>query len=350
MVKSNSKTAVVLFNLGGPDRPESIRPFLFNLFNDKAIIGLPQPFRFFLAKLISARRAPVAAEIYEYLGGKSPLLENTKAQARALESLLGKNFKCFNAMRYWRPFAGEVAEEVKTYNPDKIILLPLYPQFSTTTTGSSLLDWDHAARKTGLEKPTAAICCFPTDDHFITAHAKAIEPYLDKIKNTDSARILFTAHGLPEKIVKGGDPYAWQVEKTVAAIVASLKKNRKRKLPEHVVCYQSRVGPLKWIGPSTEEEIVRAGNEGKGLVVVPIAFVSEHSETLVELDIEYKELARAHNIKHYLRVPALGPSKDFIRVLAGLVKDVMKGEGICPPGNKRLCPGDFSKCPCGGNK
>jgi len=345
MAKANSQTAVVLFNLGGPDCVESIQPFLFNLFNDKAIISLPQPFRFLLAKLISSRRAPVAGEIYDYLGGKSPLLENTEAQAGAIEKTLGKNFKCFIAMRYWHPFAGEAVKKIKAYNPGRIILLPLYPQFSTTTTGSSVKDWDLATRKAGLDKPTSTICCFPGHDQFVNAHVRAIKPYLNKAPKGGSTRILFTAHGLPEKIIKGGDPYAWQVEETVKAIVAGLNRTNL----DHVVCYQSRVGPLKWIGPSTEEEIIRAGKEGKNLVVVPIAFVSEHSETLVELDIEYKKLATDSGVANYARVPALGTSKVFIQGLAALIKDAMKRDGLCPPGAGRLCPGEFSKCPCGGD-
>lgn len=340
----NKRTAVILFNLGGPDSPEAVQPFLFNLFNDKAIIGAPQPIRFLLAKLISTRRAPVAQEIYHHLGDRSPLLENTETQAQALEKELGSDFKCFIAMRYWRPFANETAAAVKKWNPDYVVLLPLYPQFSTTTTQSSFDDWNRAAEKAGLDAPAASICCYSSQKDFVKAHAQSIKPFLGKAIKNGPTRILFTAHGLPEKIVAGGDPYAWQVEKTVAAVVAGLKGENF----EHVVCYQSRVGPLKWIGPSTEDEIVRGGRDGMNLVVVPIAFVSEHSETLVELDIEYKALAERNGVKNYIRVPTLDTSPDFIKGLAGLAKDAIKREGLCSSNQTRVCPVNFAKCPCGG--
>jgi ferrochelatase len=349
MVKSDSKkTAVVLFNLGGPDKPESIKPFLFNLFNDNAIINLPQPIKFLLAKLISSRRVPVAREVYEHIGGKSPLLENTEKQAQALEKTLGKNFKCFVAMRYWHPFSNEVAARVKDFGPDKIVLLPLYPQFSTTTTASSLEDWTKAAKKEGLKAATSSICCFPTEKNFITAHANAIKPLLINSMKAGTTQILFTAHGLPERIIKNGDPYAWQVEKSVAAVMASLRgqKEFRRKFFDHVICYQSRVKPLRWIGPTTEEEIIRAGQDGKNLVMAPISFISEHSETLVELDIKNARLAKAHKIKHYLRVPALGDDKDFILSLQGMVENALSKEGINPAAGNRICPADYGKCPC----
>ncbi|MEB3214506.1 MAG: ferrochelatase, partial [Leptolyngbyaceae bacterium] len=166
VISKNSKTAIVLFNLGGPDSPEAVQPFLFNLFNDKAIIGAPNPIRYFLAKLISSRRALVAREIYSHMGGKSPILDNTQAQAEALEKALAPygEVKPFICMRYWHPMSAQVAQEVKDYNPDHIILLPLYPQFSTTTTGSSVADWDKACKAIGLDVPSTTICCYPTEE------------------------------------------------------------------------------------------------------------------------------------------------------------------------------------------
>ncbi len=335
------KTAVVLFNLGGPTSLAAVRPFLFNLFNDKAIISAPQPIRFLLAKLISGRRAPIARDIYKKLGGKSPLLENTEAQAQALEGALKSlgDIKTFIAMRYWHPFAREAAKQVKAFAPDKIILLPLYPQFSITTTGSSLKDWEEAAREENLKARTIGVCCYPAEEKFIKEHVRSIKPYLNKAAKI---RVLFTAHGLPEKIVRGGDPYQWQVEQTVAAIVKKLgAKNL-----DYVTCYQSRVGPLEWLKPSTEDEIVRAGKDGKSLIVVPIAFVSEHSETLVELDIEYKALAEANGVPAYFRVPTLDAGAGFIQGLAGTVKAALDREGLSDFEGKRTCPGEFSKCPC----
>ncbi|MCH8321795.1 MAG: ferrochelatase [Proteobacteria bacterium] len=349
MAKPNSrKIAVILFNLGGPDKLASVKPFLFNLFNDSAIINLPQPLRFLLAKLISLRRAPVARDIYEHMGGKSPLLENTEKQAEALDKALGKNFKCFVVMRYWHPFSAETAARVKDFGPDRVVLLPLYPQFSTTTSASSLEDWAKAAKKVGIGAVTSGICCFPTEKNFIAAHTEAIKPLLINSIKAGPTRILFTAHGLPEKIIEKGDPYAWQVKKTVAAVMASLWRQKEfgGKPLDYVICYQSRVGPLKWIGPSTEAEIIRAGEDGKNLVVVPISFVSEHSETLVELDIEYARLAKANKIKHYTRVPALGDGQGFILSLQRMVENALSKEAINPAAGNQICPADYVRCPC----
>ena len=218
-----SRTAVILFNLGGPDELTSVKPFLFNLFNDKAIIGAPQPIRYLLAKLISNRRNETAKEIYSLIPGcKSPILEETEAQRLALEKNLGTDYKCFIAMRYWHPFASETAKKVKEYNPDQIILLPLYPQFSVTTSNSSIKDWYKQAKKVGLNKSTKTICCYPNTDDFVSAHVELIKKQLKKVKNKNY-RILFSAHGLPQKIIDQGDPYQWQVEQSTLAIVKKLK-------------------------------------------------------------------------------------------------------------------------------
>lgn len=337
------KRAVVLFNLGGPDAPEAVQPFLFNLFNDGAIIGVPQPMRWLLAKLISSRRAPVAREIYSHLGGKSPLLELTQAQASALETALkaaqpDDTFRVVIAMRYWKPFAADAARELKEFAPDEITLLPLYPQFSTTTTGSSVKDWAKAAKKAGLEAPTKTVCCYPLNADFIQAHADLLKEHMPE----SGARVLFSAHGLPKRVVERGDPYQWQVEQTVDAVVKALG------MPglDYVTCYQSRVGPLEWIGPSTDDEIVRAGKDGKPLVVVPIAFVSEHSETLVELDIEYGKLAEENGVPSYTRVPALGTAEGYVEALQAAVLGA--GPGIAPDAGARICPASLGQCPCGG--
>lgn len=344
------KIAVVLFNLGGPDCPKAVKPFLFNLFNDKAIISAPQPIRFLLAKAISGKRAPITQEIFQTFGGKSPLLKNTEDQARALEKKLKPlgNVKTFVAMRYWHPFSSETVKEVRAFGPDKIILLPLYPQFSTTTTGSSLKDWHRATKKAGFEAPTASIGCFPKEPAFIKAHASSIRPHLLKAMKSGPTRILFTAHGLPKKIVDRGDPYAWQVEETVRAVTRALKKDPALKdgALDFTTCYQSRVGPLEWIGPSTEDEIKRAGGENLNLVVVPISFVSEHSETLVELDIKYAGLAKEAGVASYHRVPALGTSREFISGLGNAVKAALDRDGVSSFEGARLCPAEFSKCLC----
>jgi len=337
------RIAVVLFNLGGPDKPESIKPFLRNLFRDPAIIGAPWPIREFLAWLISTTRTKEATENYAKMGGGSPIIPETEKQVSALTEALtaqgqGDEFKCFIAMRYWYPFVEEAVEAVKDYAPDEVVLLPLYPQFSTTTTGSSLKAWTDAG---GPE--ARAICCYPEEADFLTAHAKLIEESWEKAGKPENARILYSAHGLPEVVVQRGDSYQWQVEQTVAAVNALLPEH----LQNHEICYQSRVGPLKWIGPSTEEAIERACSDDKHIILTPIAFVSEHIETLVELDEEYAELAEEHGVKGYDRVPALGDHPDFIAALAKITLEALEGGcGLKPPQGQPVCPGKFGRCPC----
>ena len=335
-----SRTAVVLFNLGGPDSLEAVRPFLFNLFNDAAIISLPRPARWLIAQLIAGRRAPIARAIYGKLGGASPIRANTEAQAQALEQELGPGYRVFIAMRYWHPLSAEAAAAVAQWMPDEVVLLPLYPQFSTTTTASSLAIWQTAAAAAGLGVPTRSLCCYPAEAGFIAAVAAGIRAALADWPPGERKRLLFSAHGLPQKIVATGDPYPWQVERTAAALRTALNE------PEldSVVCYQSRVGPLAWIGPSTDEEIRRAAAEKVGVIVVPIAFVSEHSETLVELDIEYRHLADSLGVPRYARVPVVGTAKAFIAGLAALVRAARPGPS--PADGRRICPAEFPRCPC----
>jgi len=339
------KKAVVLFNLGGPDKIENVEPFLFNLFNDPAILNLPTILRYPLAKLISNRRAPVAKKIYEELGGSSPILKLTKEQSGALETRLNQSdtdneYKCFIVMRCWNPRANNVIKDVQLFNPEEIILMPLYPQYSAATSGSSIKEWKDVCKKNNYKVKTSTICCYPTDQNFINAHTKEI---IKKIKELKNFKLIFSAHGLPEKNIKKGDPYQWQVEQSVQKIVENLKIENL----DWILSYQSRVGPLKWIGPSTEDIIIKNSKIGKHIVLVPIAFVSEHSETLVELDIEYKEIADANGCKNYTRVPALGINKDFIKAMSELIikKNEYKfGENLYPP--KAQCPSNFKKCPC----
>ncbi|MCR9212803.1 MAG: ferrochelatase [Proteobacteria bacterium] len=338
-----TRKAVVLFNLGGPDGPEAVEPFLFNLFNDAAIIRLPGPLRWAIAKLISRRRAPVAQEIYSYIGGSSPLLPQTLAQADALKQVLSNKdpdtiYEVFTCMRYWHPRADQVVREVQKFSPDEVLLLPLYPQFSSTTTASSLKDWHAAAAKIGLTVPTASLCCYPAETGLAKAYARLAAPLLEGF-DEKPVRFLLSAHGLPQKIVDAGDPYQWQIEKTAAAIVASLPKAPK----DWKVCYQSRVGPMKWLQPSTEDEIQAAGEEGTSLVILPIAFVSEHSETLVELDIEYAELAKEAGVPDYRRVPTVGVAEEFIDGLASLLLKLETGQVMSSDGG-RICPADFKDC------
>jgi len=337
------KTAVILFNLGGPDSQQAVQPFLFNLFNDPAIIRLPQPLRWLIAKLISSRRAPVAAKIYDHMGGRSPILPQTEAQADALKVSLGSDdYRVFIAMRYWHPFSAAAAKAAKDWGAQRVVLLPLYPQFSTTTTASSITDWSRAAAKAGLNAPTAVIGCYPDEPGFIAAQTALLRDALPAGEAQGPVRILFSAHGLPKKVVTDGDPYQMQVEKGVAAILRLLNRPEL----ETQICYQSRVGPLEWIGPATDAEITRAALDGKSIVVVPIAFVSEHSETLVELDIEYKELATHNGARGYTRVATVGVQPDFIAGLAGLVRRaVYDGMARCGSGGK-ACGSAWRRCIC----
>jgi protoporphyrin/coproporphyrin ferrochelatase len=339
------KKAVILFNLGGPDKLENVEPFLFNLFNDQAILNLPSILRYPLAKLISNRRAPIAKKIYEELGGSSPILKLTEEQSKALELKLNKDdenseYRCFIVMRCWHPRAEEVVNDVKNFHPDEIILMPLYPQYSAATTGSSIKEWKDICKKNNLNIKTSTICCYPTDENFVQAHKKEI---VKKIFNLENFKLIFSAHGLPEKNIKKGDPYQWQVEQSVNKIIESLNIENL----DWILSYQSRVGPLTWIGPSTENIIVENSKLGKHIVLVPIAFVSEHSETLVELDIEYKELADKNGCKNYTRVPALGTNESYIKAMSNLIinkQDYNFNGQLFPP--KIQCPNQFIKCPC----
>jgi ferrochelatase len=342
------KVAVVLFNLGGPDGPEAVRPFLSNLFCDPAIISLPSVLRLPLGHFIAWRRAPVARQIYQKIGGSSPIVAETRAQAEGLETILktlGHEAKVVMAMRYWKPFAAEAVAQIKAFGPDQIVMLPLYPQYSTTTTASSVRDFEEAARRARLTVPMHRVCCFPDQPGFIAAEVRLLRAALAQRRNGLSYRVLFSAHGLPKRIVSKGDPYPEQVNKTVRAIVAGLGEDI-----EHVVCYQSRVGRLEWIGPATDAEIARAGEEGKALVVVPVAFVSEHSETLVELDIEYGHLATASGVPDYIRVPTVGTAVEFLDGLGSLVDAALRGAEVISSGQGRICPQSCAGCGYGLNR
>ena len=333
------RKAVILFNLGGPDKLESVQPFLFNLFNDPAIISIPSIFRYPLAKFISAKRAPIAKNIYREIGDKSPILELTQDQAKILENNLSKkgDYKCFVVMRCWHPRAMDIIKKVKEYNPSEIVLLPLYPQYSASTSGSSIKEWNDLCKKENYKVKTKTICCYPTESNFLESHASLIKKI---IKNLDkNFKLLFSAHGLPENKIKKGAPYQWQVEQTVEGIMTKLKDENL----DYTISYQSRVGPLKWIGPSTDEVIIKYSKENRGIVIVPVAFVSEHSETLVELDIEYKKLAEKNGCSFYKRVPALGIEENFIKGLAKLVlQQETRGNFV----SSIMCPNKHVKCPC----
>jgi len=338
------RIAVVLFNLGGPDDAASVRPFLFNLFNDPAIIGLPGFARTPLAKLISSRREKSAQANYAMMdaGGGSPLKAETRRQMEALDARLaavlpGDEVQSFIAMRYWHPLTEETAMDVAAFGPDEVVLLPLYPQFSTTTTQSSLKAWNAAYAGPGRSR---TICCYPRAAGWIEAQAQGIRAKLAEAERDHPGRpmrVLFSAHGIPEKLVAQGDPYQEQIEGTVAAVAEAAG------LTDWTLCYQSRVGPLKWLGPSTPDTIRQAAADGVGVVVTPIAFVSEHIETLVELDIEYGELAHEAGLHPYLRAPAVGVAETFIDALTGAVTDSLGRTGTAPYGPG--CQARWKACP-----
>ena len=334
------KKAIILFNLGGPDSLDAVQPFLFNLFNDPALINLPGILRYPLAKFISNRRAPVAKAIYAEIGGKSPILQETQSQADAIEEILRKEkdeYKCFIVMRCWNPRAADVIKKVKKYNPLQIILLPLYPQYSNATSGSSIKEWLDICKKENLNVETKTICCYPTEKNFILSYSNLIKKKIN-LKKLQETILIFSAHGLPENKIKQGDPYQWQVENTVKQLVEKLSiKNL-----NYILSYQSRVGPLKWIGPSTETIIKEESKKKKIIIVVPVAFVSEHSETLVELDIEYKKLAVENGSRDYLRVPAVTVDSDFINSLKSSILSATSCDRFS---SSIRCLAKFKKCP-----
>ncbi|MFZ5835987.1 MAG: ferrochelatase [Pseudomonadota bacterium] len=338
----SSRIAVILFNLGGPDQLSAVRPFLINLFSDPNIIRAPGIIRWLLARFIAWRRTGTAQEIYAKIGGGSPILPETLQQAEALENVLKNTgfsaIRCFTVMRYWTPRAAEIVQQVTDFAPDHVVLLPLYPQFSTTTTRSSLQEWRATAKQAGLTAEVHTICCYPEQPDFIAAHAALIQAQAASFIGPGSigkARLLFSAHGLPQQIVNAGDPYPEQVARTAGAIAARLGLSAQ----DWEICYQSRVGPLKWLGPSTEDRLRAAGAAKQGVILVPIAFVSEHSETLVELDMEYRHLAEAAGVPYYLRIAALGVEKQFIQGLSQLVEDALAVSSYCSS-TASSCPVD----------
>ena len=290
MAQAREKLAVVLFNLGGPDGQEAVRPFLRNLFRDPAIIQAPVFVREPLAWLISTLRDKSARENYAKMGGGSPLLPETEKQARALESALAtilphSEIRAFPAMRYWHPFTEDVARDVTDWGADRVLLLPLYPQFSTTTTGSSLAAWTRV-----FDGETVPVCCYPDHPKFVSAHADLIRKSWEEAGKPTDVRLLFSAHGLPEKVINaGGDPYQMAGGDNPLQAIAR-RHCRKSRIGRSVIRAVS--GPLKWIGPSTDDaDRCMPRREKRHILLVPIAFVSEHIETLVELDEEYAELA-----------------------------------------------------------
>jgi protoporphyrin/coproporphyrin ferrochelatase len=324
--KSNGKIGVVLFNLGGPDSQDAVEPFLYNLFNDPEIINFPGSFIFRkgIAKLISSLRYKRIQEQYKEIGGKSPLLEFSRKQAALLTEELerrGVDAHVTLAMRYWHPFTEEAIADLESVKPDRLVLLPLYPQFSKSTTGSSFKEWDRRIKGSQYLQslPEVRVGSYETFGPYIEAVAKRIDETLARFpeEERDSVVVLFSAHGTPMKLVREGDPYSHQIEKTVDAVVA-----REGFKNEYRLCYQSKVGPQKWLTPSTPdviEELAKAGV--KNMLVVPIAFVSDHLETLFEIGLEFSEEAHELGVERFEVMEGLNESPYFISALADLVCD-----------------------------
>lgn len=350
----SKKIAVVMFNLGGPDCKESIRPFLLNFFMDKNIINAPAPIRYLLANWIAYKRSKrEAGRSYAELGNASPLLQNMSQQARVLEETLNNNlnsveqYKAFVCMRYWHPMSDQAIRDVQDWGADKIVLLPLYPQFSITTTWSSYEDWNRAALEVDMDKiETSMVCCYPENEGFIRASAENIAESYQRAKQAghENIRILFSAHGLPEKVIKKGDIYQNQCEKTSSAIVKCLEQEFGMTSIDWQNCYQSRIGPMKWIGPSTEEAIKKAADDETAVIIYPHAFTQEHVETLVELDIEYRELAEKIGQKGYYRAQTVGINTLFIEGLADLVFMAKNRNDVIDQKGRSACCGEFSCC------
>lgn len=313
------KIAVVLFNLGGPDSVESVEPFLYNLFCDPDIFNLPFGQKLF-AKLISSRRAPKVAGEYKLIGGKSPINEWTEKQRSMLEINLHKDYKSldvYTAMRYWNPLTANIVDKVESKNYDKIILLPLYPHYSITTTGSSFNEWNrhYKGDKSKL---------FFVNDYYINQkYLEAINQRIDETilrfpeKVESEIQIVFSAHGTPVSLVKKGDPYSNHIKQTVEAVMKFRKHSH-----NHHLCFQSKVGPMKWLEPATAKMIEELASQNKkNLLIVPISFVSDHVETLFELDIEYRHVAEKVGIENYIVMKGLNDSHLFIEALSNLVKE-----------------------------
>jgi len=318
-VSEKRKISVVLFQLGGPDSPAAVEPFLYNLFCDPDIIDFFGAWlgRRPLARWIARKRAGIVREHYDAIGGYSPIRLLTERQARALEAALAPHCeaRCFIAMRYWNPLTAGAVAEVSASGAPELVLLPLYPQYSFATTASSLKEWKRLFRPNENASRTHTIEQFFDHPLYIQSVAENIALSLARFDDPDRAQIVFSAHGLPLSLIGRGDPYARQVEETVRRVVERGGWNN-----AYTLCYQSKVGGRKWLSPSLIETIERLAHAGeKNLLVVPIAFVTEHIETLHEINIEARDKALKLGVKQFEMMPAMGDSPTFISALAALV-------------------------------
>jgi protoporphyrin/coproporphyrin ferrochelatase len=341
------RIGVLLLNLGGPDCLEDVRPFLYNLFSDPEIIRLPVPWlQSPLAWLISTLRSGKSMENYKKIGGGSPLRRITEEQARDLRALLerrGVEANVYIGMRYWHPFTEEAVAQIKRDKPDKLVILPLYPQFSISTSGSSfrVLERMWNADPDLGAIPYTVIPSWYEHPGYLDAMAGLIATKIDSVPNPDKAHVFFSAHGVPVSYVEeAGDPYQREIEECTKLIMQRLGRSN-----DYTLAYQSRVGPVEWLQPYTDVAIQELAAKGiEELVVVPVSFVSEHIETLEEIDQEYREIAEEAGIHVFARVPALDTDPTFINALGDLVDKAMRdqpitfGETIQPAENTKLYP------------
>ena len=318
------KIAVVLLNLGGPDSLEAVQPFLENLFNDPDIFRLP--FQKSLARFISKKRAPKIQKEYELIGGKSPINEWTEKQRSMLEKKLrnsGSDADVLIAMRYWKPLTQEVVTKVETGNYEKVIMLPLYPHFSVSTTGSSFNEWKRFYK--GDKSKVVYVDSYQTHPLYLKAINERIEESL--LRFPEEARkdiqLVFSAHGTPVSYVKKGDPYSFQIKEAVEGVMRLRNSSH-----EYYQCFQSKVGPAKWLEPATDTMIEELAAKGKKhLLIIPISFVSDHVETSFELDIEYRHVADKVGIENYIVMAGLNDSQLFVDALYDLVTKSLSSEG-----------------------
>ncbi len=315
-----AKNAVVLFNLGGPDSLDAVQPFLFNLFSDPDIFKIPFGQKLF-ANLISKNRATKVKEEYKLVGGKSPINDWTELQRKNLEESFkssGYDMDVYVAMRYWNPLTEETVKKVESMNYDKIVMLPLYPHYSITTTGSSFNEWKKWYK--GDKSKLIYINDYYLNEIYIKAINERIDESLKKFTFSDEVQLVFSAHGTPVSLVKKGDPYSHQIKDTVEAVVKARNYSHK-----HHLCFQSKVGPMKWLEPSTDKMIEKLASESKyHLLIIPISFVSDHVETLFELNIEYRHIADNCNIERYIVMEGLNDSSTFIEALKYLIINSLK--------------------------
>jgi ferrochelatase len=317
------RTAVFLMNLGGPRSLDEVEPYLYELFSDPLLISAPLgPLRPLLARIISRARAPSSAEKYALIGGKSPLVEGTEAQSRALSAVLGPAYSCHLAMRCGHPSTEEGVREALAAGAEQALALPLYPQWANATTKSSLVE---LRRRWPGEKPLAEVCTWHDHEGYLDASAAALTEVLATVDpaQRDRVQVIFSAHGLPMSQVRAGDPYPVYVEHSARETA------RRAGVDAWRITYQSRVGPTKWLGPDTVE-FLGASARDKVIVAVPIAFVSEHLETLYDMDVLARQAAQQAGAAGFLRVPALGTRPDFVAALADVVRRGLAGQGLTP--------------------